>query len=51
MNALRPATALCNARVLTPDGFVEGLAVLMQDGLIVDLVAVEALPADAVRRR
>ena len=50
MNALRPATALCNARVLTPDGFVEGLAVLMQDGLIVDLVAVEALPADAVRR-
>ena len=29
MNAMRPATALCNARVLTPDGFVEGLAVLM----------------------
>ncbi|MDR7068458.1 N-acetylglucosamine-6-phosphate deacetylase [Pseudoxanthomonas japonensis] len=50
MNALRPATALCNARVLTPDGFVEGLAVLMQDGLIVDLIAVEALPADAVRQ-
>ena len=48
MNALRPATALCNARVLTPDGFVEGLAVLMQDGLIADLVAVEALPADAI---
>ncbi|MBA3928229.1 MAG: N-acetylglucosamine-6-phosphate deacetylase [Xanthomonas sp.] len=50
MNALRPATALCNARVLTPDGFVEGLAVLMQDGLIVDLIAVEALPVDAVRQ-
>ena len=32
MNAMRTATALCNARVLTPDGFVEGLAVLMQDG-------------------
>ncbi|WP_062354198.1 N-acetylglucosamine-6-phosphate deacetylase [Pseudoxanthomonas mexicana] len=50
MNALPAATALCNARVLTPDGFVEGLAVLMQDGLIVDLIAVEALPADAVRQ-
>ena len=49
MNAPRPATALCNARVLTPEGFVDGLAVLMQDGLIADLVAVEALPADAVR--
>jgi len=49
MNAPHPATALCNARVLTPDGFVEGLAVLMQDGLIADLIAVEALPADAVR--
>lgn len=49
MNAPRLATALCNARVLTPDGFVEGLAVLMQDGLIADLVAVEALPADAIR--
>ena len=50
MNATRPATALCNARVLTPDGFVEGLAVLMQDGLIVDLIADEALPADTVRQ-
>lgn len=50
MNAKRPATALCNARVLTPDGFVEGLAVLMQDGLIVDLIADEALPADTVRQ-
>ena len=49
MNAPRPATALCNARVLTPEGFVDGLAVLMQDGLIADLVVVEALPADAVR--
>lgn len=49
MNATPPATALCNARVLTPDGFVEGLAVLMQDGLIADLVAVEALPTDVVR--
>jgi N-acetylglucosamine-6-phosphate deacetylase len=49
MNAMRPATALCNARVLTPDGFVDGLAVLMQDGLIADLVAVEALPTDAIR--
>lgn len=50
MNAKRPATALCNARVLTPDGFVEGLAVLMQDGLIVDLIADEALLADTVRQ-
>ncbi|KRA53955.1 N-acetylglucosamine-6-phosphate deacetylase [Pseudoxanthomonas sp. Root65] len=49
MNATHPATALCHARVLTPDGFVEGLAVLMQDGLIADLVAVEALSADVVR--
>jgi N-acetylglucosamine-6-phosphate deacetylase len=49
MNTTRPATALCNARVLTPDGFVDGLAVLMQDGLIVDLVADGALPAGAVR--
>ena len=49
MNATRAATALCNARVLTPDGFVEGLAVLVQDGLIVDLVADGALPAEAVR--
>jgi len=49
MNAPRPATALCNARVLTPEGFVDGLAVLMRDGLIADLVAVEALPADALR--
>ena len=51
MNATHPATALCHARVLTPDGFVEGLAVLMQDGLIADLVAVEALSADVVRHR
>ncbi|KRA45322.1 N-acetylglucosamine-6-phosphate deacetylase [Pseudoxanthomonas sp. Root630] len=50
MNAMSAATALCNARVLTPDGFVEGLAVLMQDGRIADLVAEDALPADAVRR-
>ena len=50
MNTPHPATALCNARVLTPDGFVEGLAVLMQGGLIVDLVADAALPADAVRQ-
>lgn len=49
MNAPRPATALCNARVLTPDGFVDGLSVLMQDGLIVDLLAADAIPADAVR--
>ncbi|MCH6482871.1 N-acetylglucosamine-6-phosphate deacetylase [Pseudoxanthomonas sp. LH2527] len=49
MNSAPPATALCHARVLTPDGFVEGLAVLMQDGLIADLVAVEALSADVVR--
>jgi N-acetylglucosamine-6-phosphate deacetylase len=50
MNSPHSATALCNARVLTPDGFVEGLAVLMQGGLIVDLVADAALPADAVRQ-
>ncbi len=49
MNAPRPATALCNARVLTPDGFVDGLSVLMQEGLIVDLLAADAIPADAVR--
>ena len=49
MNAKSAATALCNARVLTPDGFVEGLAVLMQDGRIADLVADDAIPADAVR--
>ena len=42
-------TVLRNARVLTPDGFVEGLAVLMQDGRIADLVADDAIPADAVR--
>ena len=50
MNTTRPATALCNARVLTPDGFVDGLAVLMQEGLIVDLVADGAVPADAIRQ-
>src|SRR5690606_19379652 len=50
MNAPLAATALCNARVLTPDGFVEGLAVPMQGGLIVDLVAEAALPADAIRQ-
>ena len=49
MNAMRTATALCNARVLTPDGFVEGLAVLMQDGRIADLVADDAIPSEAVR--
>jgi len=49
MNATHPATALCHARVLTPDGFVEGLAVLIQAGLIADLVAVEALPPEVVR--
>jgi len=49
MNAMSAATALCNARVLTPDGFVEGLAVLMQDGRIADLVADDAIPAEAVR--
>ena len=49
MNAMHAATALCNARVLTPDGFVEGLAVLMQDGRIADLVADDAIPLDAVR--
>jgi N-acetylglucosamine-6-phosphate deacetylase len=50
MSPTHSATALCNARVLTPDGFVEGLAVLMQDGLIADLVAVDALPAGVVRQ-
>ena len=49
MNAMHAATALCNARVLTPDGFVEGLAVLMQDGRIADLVADDAIPLDALR--
>ena len=49
MKAIRTATALCNARVLTPDGFVEGLAVLMQDGRIADLVADDAIPSEAVR--
>ena len=49
MNAMRTATALCNARVLTPDGFVEGLAVLMQDGRIADLVADDAIPSEAAR--
>ena len=49
MNAMRTATALCNARVLTPDGFVEDLAVLMQYGRIADLVADDAIPSEAVR--
>ncbi|HEY1035423.1 MAG TPA: N-acetylglucosamine-6-phosphate deacetylase [Pseudoxanthomonas sp.] len=49
MNATSDATALCNARVLTPDGFVEGLAVLMQDGRIADLLADDAIPSDAGR--
>ncbi len=49
MSTTRPATALCNARVLTPDGFVDGLAVLMQDGHITDLVANDAVPAEATR--
>lgn len=49
MNAMSATTALCNARVLTPDGFVEGLSVVMQDGLIADLVADDAIPAHAAR--
>ncbi|MBD9434590.1 N-acetylglucosamine-6-phosphate deacetylase [Pseudoxanthomonas sp. PXM03] len=49
MNAMSPATALCHARVLTPDGVVDGLAVLMQDGRIADLVANDAVPAEAKR--
>ena len=49
MNATSAAIALCNARVLTPDGFVEGLAVLMQDGGIADLLADDAIPSDAGR--
>ena len=49
MNAMSPATALCHARVLTPDGVIDGLAVLMQDGRIADLVANDAVPAEAKR--
>ncbi len=43
-------TALHNARVLTAEGFAGGLAVLMQDGLILDLVAEDAIPAGARRQ-
>jgi len=49
MNAMSPATALCHARVLTPDGVIDGLAVLMQDGRIADLVASDAVPVEAKR--
>jgi N-acetylglucosamine-6-phosphate deacetylase len=49
MNAMSPATALCHARVLTLDGVIDGLAVLMQDGRIADLVANDAVPAEAKR--
>ncbi|WAC62641.1 N-acetylglucosamine-6-phosphate deacetylase [Pseudoxanthomonas sp. SL93] len=42
--------ALLNARVLTSEGFVTGLAVVMQEGRIADLVANDAIPGDAARR-
>ncbi|MEL1263240.1 N-acetylglucosamine-6-phosphate deacetylase [Pseudoxanthomonas putridarboris] len=42
--------ALLDARVLTAEGFVTGLAVLMRDGRIADLLAEDAIPADAMRR-
>jgi N-acetylglucosamine-6-phosphate deacetylase len=42
--------ALLNARVLTGEGFTTGLAVVMHEGRIADLMAHDAIPADAVRR-
>ena len=42
--------ALLNARVLTSEGFVTGLAVVMHEGRIADLVANDAIPGDAARR-
>ena len=39
--------ALLNARVLTSEGFVTGLAVVMHEGRIADLVANDAIPGDA----
>lgn len=39
--------ALLNARVLTSEGFVTGLAVVMHEGKIADLVANDAIPGDA----
>ena len=43
-------TALFNARILTDDGFAQGLAVLLRGGRILDVVKETAIPADAARR-
>jgi len=42
-------TALINARALTADGFVSGLAVLLQAGRIAGVVEAGAVPQDAAR--
>ncbi|MBI1687091.1 N-acetylglucosamine-6-phosphate deacetylase, partial [Caulobacter hibisci] len=39
--------ALVNGAVMTPAGVVDGQALLVEDGLIVGLVAPEAVPAGA----